>query len=87
MEGLEQGRLGDHRLACARRRADQHPLIRREVGQQGLQLNSLVGPFRHAKIDLADAVYQPYFVFVRYIQIQHSPVDLDHHILAGEPLG
>ena len=39
VQGLEQRRLGDERLARPRGRADQHPLLGREPGQQGLFLD------------------------------------------------
>ena len=42
VQGLEEGRLGDQRLARARRCADQHALVRREPGQEGVFLD-LVG--------------------------------------------
>ena len=38
VQGLEQRRLGDERLAGPGRRADQHPLLGREPRQQGLFL-------------------------------------------------
>jgi hypothetical protein len=40
-QGLEHGRFGDERLAHARRRADQHPLLRGKPGQQGLLLEGV----------------------------------------------
>ena len=39
VQGLEQGRLGDQRLAGAGRRADQHALLGREPRQQRLFLH------------------------------------------------
>ena len=41
VQGLEQRRLGDQRLARARRRADQYALFGREPGQQGLFLDRI----------------------------------------------
>ena len=41
VQGLEQGRLGDQRFAGAGGRADQHALVGREPGQQGLFLHGV----------------------------------------------
>ena len=41
VQGLEQGRLGDQRLAGAGRGADQHPLLGREPGEQGFLLHRI----------------------------------------------
>ena len=41
VQRLEQRGLGDERLAHARRRADQHPLLGREPAQQGLFLKRI----------------------------------------------